>query len=79
MILSIENGICKRHQVNPNPEKIIPPIMNVKWKYNVESIKMLIIYGGEAERKRSLDTFDILMISEWRWSKLLLKMSPTPR
>lgn len=35
----------------------------------------MIIYGGEAEKGRSLDTFDILFIDDWKWRKLLFKVT----
>jgi hypothetical protein len=42
-------------------------------------MKILIIYGGEAEKTRSLDTFDILFIEDWKWSQLNVRNYPTDR
>lgn len=39
----------------------------------------MIVFGGQADKSRSLDTLDALFIDDWKWRKLALKNSPPPR
>lgn len=73
-------GVCKRPPIRKRcPENIIQQLMNVQINFNLESIRALIVFGGEAERGRSLDSLDALFIDDWKWRKLALKKCPPPR
>jgi hypothetical protein len=37
------------------------------------------VYGGEAEKGRSLDDFHVLSLKNWQWKKLFLMQFPPPR
>ena len=42
-------------------------------------MQALIVFGGEADKGRSLDCFDVLLMKEWRWKKLAIKSVPPAR
>lgn len=38
-----------------------------------------MVYGGEADKGRSLEGFDVLFMKDWRWKRLLIKTPPPAR
>jgi hypothetical protein len=38
-----------------------------------------MVYGGEAEKGRSLDDFYVLVLRNWMWKKLFLMQFPPAR
>lgn len=45
---------------------------------NPGDIRALIVYGGEADKRRSLDSFEVLYVDDWKWKKLLPKNNIPP-
>ena len=51
----------------------------VRASSKVEHLQLYMVYGGEAEKGRSLDDFYVLVLRNWTWKKLFLMQFPPAR